>query len=109
MFFCFSCLGPDQSEEVGITITEEDALLAGIAERSKKAEAEVELPGPEANSVNAPGLGEASASSGVKEATAGAGDEAPSVDVASVVLENERPMRRHRKGWSNFYSRVKSR
>ena len=29
LFFCFSWLGPDQSEEVGITITEEDALLAG--------------------------------------------------------------------------------
>ena len=106
LFFCFSCLGPDQSEEVGITITEEDALLAGIAERSKKAEAEVELPGPEANFVNATGVGEASASSGVKEATAGAGDEAPSVDVAFVVLEDERPMRRPREGWSNFYCRV---
>ena len=66
----------------------------------------MELPGPEANFVNATGVGEASASSGVKEATAGAGDEAPSVDVASVVLEDERPMRRHREGWSNFYCRV---
>ena len=102
LFFCFSCLGPDQSEEVGITITEEDALLAGIAERSKKAEAALELPG----CGGATGVGEASASSGVKEATAGAGDEAPSVDVASVVLEDERPMRTHREGWSNFYCRV---
>ena len=107
MFFCFSWSGFDQSKEAGITITEEDGLLAGIAERSMKAE--VELPGPEANSVNATGVGEASASSGVQEATAGAGDEAPSADVASVVLEDERPMRRHREGWSNFYSRVKSR
>ena len=102
LFFCFSCLGPDQSEEVGITITEEDALLAGIAERSKKAEAALELPG----CGGATGVGEASASSGVKEATAGAGDEAPSVDVASVVLEDERPARRPREGWSNFYCRV---
>ena len=64
LFFCFSWLGPDQSKEVGIAIAEEDGLFAGIAERSVKAE--VELPGSEANSVNATGVGEASASSGIK-------------------------------------------